>query len=179
MVKSTFLICLLGLTVQVFLVQCQLSKIFDNWYNPEAKLPKLPERPQYQIPNNIFRIPNYEKLMQKQEIEKWSARLYPSNRKQGNIGNAQFDRNDFNMFGLSLDKGKPKISNLGYGHEFQNGVRVYGGATLSQDKFLGKPVGGIIGVRIPLKRDLDRQIQLQQQQEINEAEFKNDIIMSE
>jgi hypothetical protein len=167
--------------MQVFLVQCQSSKTFCNWYNPEVKLIKLPERPQYQIPNNIFRnnlLPNYEKFMQKQEIDKWSARLYPSNiREQGNIGNVQFDRNGFNMFGISLDDGKPKISNLGLGYEFPNKVSVYGGATLSQDKLLGKPVGGIIGVRIPIKRDLNRQTQLQQQ-EIDEAEFKNDIIMS-
>lgn len=78
-------------------------------------------------------------------------------------GNAQVIRDDFNLFGVSLVDGKPRISNIGYGHEFPNGVRIHGGATLSQDKFLGRIVGGNIGMKIPLKRDLERQKQQEEQ----------------
>ena len=109
----------------------------------------------------------------------WSSSGSYSGNSLGKLsGNAQFNRNDFNMLGLSLDNGKPRISNLGYGHEFQNGVRVHGGIDLSQDRFLGRPIGGNIGVVIPFKRDLERQKQIQEQK-TEEFSYKNDMELNE
>jgi hypothetical protein len=156
MMKLLLIACLLSVALDSLFVQCQWARYGGGGGYGRFNIP-AEVKPQWSS----------------------SGSFYGNNLGKLN-GNVQFDRNDFNMFGLSLDNGRPRISNLGYGHEFSNGVRVHGGVDLSQDRFLGRPVGGNIGIRIPFKRDLERQIQLeQQQQEIDEAEFKNDVTVSE
>jgi len=187
MMKLLLIACLLSVALDSLFVQCQWPRYGGGGGYGRFNIPtdiKLPQPSQNQFSSSVFHnsiFPNNEKFKTNQEMNKWSSSgsFYGNNLGKLN-GNAQFDRNDFNMFGLSLDNGRPRISNLGYGHEFSNGVRVHGGVDLSQDRFLGRPVGGNIGIRIPFKRDLERQIQLEQeQQEIDEAEFKNDVTLSE
>jgi hypothetical protein len=154
MMKLLLIACLLSIALDSLFVQCQWARYGGGYgrFNVPAEV-----KPQWSSPGSFYGN-NLGKLN----------------------GNVQLDRNDFNMFGLSLDNGRPRISNLGYGHEFSNGVRVHGGVDLNQERFLGRPVGGNVGIRIPFKRDLERQIQLeQQQQEIEEAEFRNDVTLSE
>jgi hypothetical protein len=154
MMKLLLIACMLSIALDSHFVQCQWARYGGGYgrFNVPAEV-----KPQWSS----------------------SGSFYGNNLGKLN-GNVQLDRNDFNMFGLSLDNGRPRISNLGYGHEFSNGVRVHGGVDLNQERFLGRPVGGNIGIRIPFKRDLERQIQLQhQQQEIDEAEFRNDVTLSE
>ena len=162
MMKLLLIACLLSVALDSLFVQCQWARYGGGFgrFNVPAEV-----KPQWS--SSGFNVPAEVK-------PQWSSSgsFYGNNLGKLN-GNVQLDRNDFNMFGLSLDNGRPRISNLGYGHEFSNGVRVHGGVDLNQERFLGRPVGGNIGIRIPFKRDLERQIQL------DEAEFKNDATMSE
>jgi hypothetical protein len=225
--KTTFLICVLCVTMEVLIVQCQLSKTLGNRFKPQSKLSNPPQNQfsSKKLRNNL--IPNNEKSKLNQEMDNLSARIYPSNlkksgnignwnkphfkltnppqnqfsnkrprnnfisnneksklnqqmdklsarlnpsnlRRSENIGNMQLDRKRSSMFGVSSDNGKPKNSNLGYSHEFSNGARIHSGVALNQENFLGRP-----------NPDNEHLIQQQQQQEIDEDEFDNDIAMSD
>jgi len=81
--KTTFLICILGLTVKVLTVHCQLSKTLGNRYKPQLK---LPNHPQNKFSSKKVRNNNEESKLN-QEMDYLSARINPSNlKKSGNIG---------------------------------------------------------------------------------------------
>jgi len=78
--KTTFLICILGLTVKVLTVHCQLSKTLGNRYKPQLKLPNHPEN---KFPSKKVRNNNEESKLN-QEMDYLSARINPSNLKKSN-----------------------------------------------------------------------------------------------
>ena len=85
--KTTFLICILGLTVDVLTVQCQLPKTLGNRYKPQLKLPKHPQK---QFPSKKKVRNNNEEPKLNQEIGYLSARTNPSYLKKSGGNKPQF-----------------------------------------------------------------------------------------
>ena len=148
MFKLLLIACFLSVTLNSLFVQCQRWRSGEGVGNDKFKLMQISIKPHWFTTVKPQQSASYQHYGE-------------SN------GNAQVFRNDFNLFGVSLVNGKPRISNIGHGHEFPNGVRINGGLALSQDRFLGRPVGGNIGIKMPLKRDLERQKQQKEQEEQN------------